>query len=145
MSIYTWTAELDSVYVWTTVVDEIYIWTTKVRPDWWWGGWWQPWANTVLYFPLQSNTKDTIANVSISNLAWWTAPTYETPTWLSIPCAKFNWGVWKMSGTVSQLINSNGARTISGWVYPTDSTSRFAVASYWTSSTNQAFSLYTYL
>jgi hypothetical protein len=139
--IFLWDSAPSKVFVWDSEVSKVFVGDTKVRPTGW--GWWTPWPNTILYFPLQSDVVDTIAGVSLTP-GWWTAPTYETPTWVSIPCAKFSKWMWKMAGTVSQLINGTWARTISGWVCPSRNDSRFAVASYWASSSNQAFSLYTY-
>lgn len=140
--LYLWNTEPSKIFVWDTAISKVFVGDTKVWPIWW--GWWTPWPNTILYFPLHSDTKDIIAGVSVSNMAWWTLPTYETPTWVSIPCAKFNKWVRRMMGTTSQLVSGTWARTISGWVCPSRNNSRFAIASYWTSGSNSAFSLYTY-
>lgn len=42
-------------------VKSVYVWTTKVRPVWW-----QPWANTITYYNINSN--DT--NSTIYDLVW---------------------------------------------------------------------------
>ena len=51
--IYVWTSKIKNIYVWTTSVKEVYVWTTKVRPSWW-----QPWANTIAYYPFKSDMLD---------------------------------------------------------------------------------------
>lgn len=40
-------------------VKAVYLWTHKVRPVW---GWWQPWANTIAYYPFHSDLLDHSGN-----------------------------------------------------------------------------------
>lgn len=38
-------------------INAIYVGSQKVRPAWWWWGW-QPWADTLVYLPLATNSND---------------------------------------------------------------------------------------
>lgn len=60
---------------------KIYVGTNQVRPNWW-----QPWANTVAYYPLEANTNDATWNYNLTP----TDITYTTlSSWLKV--ATFNW------------------------------------------------------
>lgn len=68
------------IFVWDTQVSKVFVWDTQVRP-----AWWQPWANTLVYYNINNN--DT--NTTIYDLSWngyhqtwgWTAA-YSTETGL---------------------------------------------------------------
>lgn len=106
MSIYIWNSEIKNIYVWTTPVKEVYVWTTKVRP-----AWWQPWANTLLYLPL--NSTDTYLDKSWNSISttnnWVTFWTYQ---W--VDCGSFN-------GSSNRIdcgnITFTNTTTILAWVY----------------------------
>lgn len=84
-------------------INWIYVWNQKVRPAWWS---WQPWADTVAYYPLTSSTTTTDSqwNYNLSN-SW--NVTFGTHN--SVSCAYFNWT------STSRLYNSS----ISYNSYPT--------------------------
>lgn len=77
--------------------------------------WWQPWANTIAYYPLKSNTNDYSWNwYNLTNL--WNV-TFGTYQWVN--CAIFN-------GTSnSQLYNTSisysayPTQTVAVWIYVT--------------------------
>lgn len=50
--------EPKKIYIWSTEIKKVYLWSTQIRPAGWW--WWQPWANTLAYYPLtaQDTTSD---------------------------------------------------------------------------------------
>lgn len=115
--IYVWTSEVKNIYVWTTPVKEAYVWTTKVRPSWW-----QPWANTIAYYPL--TTSSTVNDMK------WTWPLYNltnngnatfwTYGWVDCVYINNNSSVrnpLSNSSLWSQLINT--AFTYSLWVNTT--------------------------
>lgn len=49
----------------------------QVRPKWWW----QPWANTVLYCPLSSNTQDMSSYHRTITVDTTTYPWWQVTTW----------------------------------------------------------------
>lgn len=60
---------------------------TTYKVGWW--GWWQPWANTIAYFPFSSNATDVTWNNTLTN-SWtqdwlWrkftSASSITTPSW----------------------------------------------------------------
>lgn len=73
---------------------KIYIWTNQVRPSWW-----QPWANTIAYYPLDntntvndlSGNNHTLTNVwnvsfdSLSTTFNWSNYLYCSPLWETVP------------------------------------------------------------
>lgn len=98
--IYVWTSEIKNIYVWTTPVKEVYVWTTKVRPTWW-----QPWANTIAYYPLTSETTTTDKKWNYNLTNSWNI-TFGINQWVN--CASFNYN-WNL--TVSNFYN------LSQWDY----------------------------
>lgn len=60
MAIKIWTTDIQKCFIWTTPVKSIWSWDTQVRPSGWW--WWQPWANTIAYYPLKENLDDYSGN-----------------------------------------------------------------------------------
>jgi len=57
MAIKIWTTDIQKCFIWTTPVKSIWSWDTQVRPSGW-----QPWANTIAYYPLDSS--NTVADLS---------------------------------------------------------------------------------
>lgn len=78
--------------------------------------WWQPWANTVAYYPLasQNTLKDESGNwYDLTNSG---TILYDTYNWVS--CVKFN-QTWSMNvSNVNKLPSWNSAFTVSYWIYP---------------------------
>lgn len=83
--------EITEVHFWiawgVADIQEIYLWNTRVRPKGW-----QPWENTVAYFPLMED---------FSEWSWkWLTPS-STPSWITfttqwwVKCAYSAW--WSVS------------------------------------------------
>ena len=51
MGLFVWDSEPSKIFVGDTAISKVFLWDTQVRPTWW-----QPWANTVAYYPLTSTT-----------------------------------------------------------------------------------------
>ena len=66
-------------------IKKVYLGSTQIRPTWW-----QPWANTVCYFPLESDFVDVTSN-------------QYTLTW-------YNWAViWNLNGVNCLDLTSSGS------------------------------------
>jgi hypothetical protein len=120
-------------------VKVVYVGSTRVRPSGWW---WQPWANTLLYFPLTDNSTDVVNNVSM-NATW--SVTYTTPTWANIKCATFNWSsyLYNSSISTSYLPQWTSNRTMSLWLNFTWSISSWYLSICWygNDATNKMFTI----
>ena len=98
------------------------------------GGWWQPWANTLAYYPLNSTT-------TTSDMKWsWTAYNLSTlRSWVSywtynwVDCANFSWWWWKLQAA----INIQQVFTLSWWFYITQSWNYQSLMLVWGGSTSQ--------
>lgn len=122
MSIYVGTSEIKNVYVGTTPVKEIFVWTTKVRP-----AGWQPWTNTLAYYPLTAAT--TVYDQSWNNRTLsksWTV-TFWTYGWVS--CAYVNNG--ELMYQQSNIVSSSTPRTVSWWYYQYQTTSADNATIFW--------------
>lgn len=144
--IFLWDTAPSKIFVWDTQVSKVFVWDTKVRPTWWWG--WQPWANTVAYYPLTSTSQwndmkgsGTAYNLSVNS--WWTV-TYTTVWWISV----MQWWAWYLTWTVSTIPIWATARTLSIWAYLTSviTNTDLVMWQYWTRSRhrNQLMSFHTY-
>lgn len=68
-------------------------------------GWWQPWVNTLLYLPLETDFDDCSQNhLSITNS--WPVGLVSTWTWASIPVAEFDRSSTQLSFTNSYDMNN---------------------------------------
>lgn len=56
--IFLWDTAPSKIFVGDTQVSKVFVWDTQVRPTWWGG--WQPWPNTIAYYPLTANANDTV-------------------------------------------------------------------------------------
>lgn len=69
--------------------------------------WWQPWANTLAYFPFSTDFNDVMGNktltVSWPTISWW----YAEITW-TYQYMKLNSGIWGTDITVSLRYYYNG-------------------------------------
>lgn len=93
----------------------MYIWSQKVRPSWWGG--WQPWANTVAYYPLDTDFTDWSWNSRDLTNTW---ATITTQGWVA--CAYFDGSSYADYNGYSL---SNTGRTILWWCYiPNDNTTK---------------------
>jgi len=114
-----------------TKVSSVYIWNwdstaTKIRPVWW-----QPWANTIAYYPLTST--DTVNdlswngyNLTNSNVTFWTY------AWVS--CASFNWSNWKLTASITTIPQWSNPRTTSVWIYYSGAAGK-SIMWYWANRT----------
>ena len=75
-------------------------------------GGWQPWANTLLYFPLENNAIDIVNNVSLTSS--WT--TNYTTVW-GVQSAEFTKSNWLSNNNVSVIPQWDVAKTLSVWLY----------------------------
>ena len=75
-----------------------------------WGGGWQPWANTIAYYPLTSTT--TVNDMSWNNrtLTWTWNYAFGTYAW--VDCCYFN--VWMLSASIPD-IQDNDWFTLNIW------------------------------
>lgn len=94
-------------------VTKVYLWTTQVRPAWWGG--WQPDANTIAWYPLDSTNTINDKSWNGYNLtnSW---ITFGTNWW--VDCANMTSSVYAYSTNIP-LPSWNNARTISYWFYNT--------------------------
>lgn len=77
--------------------------------------WWQPWANTLLYYKLDYDYTDYLWNYNLTN-GWQT--TIGTLWW--VDCAIFNGtSGWLYNSSVANLPLGWNAMTVSTWLYPT--------------------------
>ena len=56
MGLFLWDSEPSKIFVGDTPISKVFLWDTKIRPSGWWG--WQPWANTIAYYPLETDAND---------------------------------------------------------------------------------------
>lgn len=73
----------------------------------WWGGGWQPWANTVAYYKFEWDLKDYSGNWH--DLTWRWTITYITDTWMNKQVAYFqgrsSWNsTWAVSTSFTQQL-----------------------------------------
>lgn len=84
----------------------MYIWNQKVRPTWW-----APWANTIAWFPMDSDLLDHSGNnfsvTTYGNVSIWTAWGVS---------AGYFWGIWELSGSFTY---NNTWLTVMGYAYKT--------------------------
>jgi len=90
----------------------MYIWQQKIRPSGW--GRWQPWANTIAYYPLTSTTttSDESGNwntLTNNNVTFWT---YQ---W--VDCASFNGSSSRLGTTIAETPQWASPRTILWYCY----------------------------
>jgi hypothetical protein len=95
-----------------------------------WGGWWQPWVNTIAYYPLTSTTTNTDQSWNWNNLTnnWVTFGTY----W-GVNCA--NTSSWSLTWTITDIPTWDSPRTIQLWAYCNQTANNYRVVySYWATS-----------
>lgn len=98
MSIYIWSTEIKNIYLWTTPVKEVFLGDTKVRPSGW-----QPWANTIAYYPLISDIKDYSWNWHNGTIIW-NSGSFETIWWKQ--AYKFWYSWWGSSSGMDTRIDT---------------------------------------
>lgn len=95
--IFVWDTNPSKIYVGDTQVSKVFVGNTQVRPTWW-----QPWANTVAYYPLDStntindlswNSRNLTKEDPYGNVQFWTND--------NVDCCYMNWGRLKFSSMPS--------------------------------------------
>lgn len=76
---------------------------------------WQPWANTIVYYPLTASAQATDQSWNWKDLTVSGSVTFGIYGW--VDCGYFSG--WYLTWTVSNLPQWNTSRTISAWIYPT--------------------------
>lgn len=103
--------EPKSIKIWTTEIKRVTIrpgWVEKqIRP-----AWWQPWANTIAYYPLNNTTTVNDLSGNNRNLTnnWVVFWTYN-----GVNCAYFNWSGANLRANNVMSITTN-IITLSMWV-----------------------------
>ncbi len=112
-------------------VKKVYLWTTQVRPAWWGG--WQPWANTLLYAPLETDLLNKVDNSS---------PTVTGTVSISWGLWDFQW--WQLVYSMPSA-TATTVRTVSFWSNMTSAARwnwRFMTGAWWTSDMYRRSSWY---
>lgn len=105
--------EPKSIKIWSTAVKRVTMWPNgtekQIRP-----GWWQPWANTVAYYPLDTNFNDFSWNWYNLSKGSWTFIT--TLSWVG--CASFN-GEQNQAYAANSSVPAWNTNSALAWVYCT--------------------------
>ena len=114
-----------------------------------WGGWWQPWANTVAYYPLKENLNDIVGTHNMTNsgitfsdgfavLNWNQRPTVPSVTWWKTLAFWFkktndaNWMIitqWNTDGYIQLRTNGFAAAWTWWWSFNADFTAWWSTPS----------------
>ena len=107
-----------------------------------WGAtpwWWQPWANTMLYLPMETDLLDHSGNsLTVNNL--WSVSLVSTWTWASVPVAQFNSTSTEL--TFAYQWNINSAWTMSFWENIANQNTHAQFITAWTWSRHNLFQLW---
>ena len=144
MGLFLWDSEPSKIFVGDTPISKVFLWDTQVRPSGWWG--WQPWANTIAYYPLTSTTttSDESGNgntLTNRNVSFWT---YQ---WVS--CASFNGSSSRLNSTIAETPQWAAVRTVLWYCYNnhatyTEGTDEIIFVSWQTGSTWKMFKVAVY-
>lgn len=114
MWIKLWNTDITGIKIWNQEVTKVYVGSEQIRPSGWGG--WQPWVNTIAYFPLEEDFNDHSWN-------WHTATnngvTLATVDWKDV--GSFNGSSYISISDASDLRGSNNYTTslwykyTSGW------------------------------
>lgn len=63
-------------------------------------GWWQPWANTYIYYPLTSDLVDVMWNGNTGTIHW--TVNFSEETWVTV-----NWQSWYVTWLTNWISNRN--------------------------------------
>lgn len=101
MGLFVWDSEPSKIFVWDTPISKVFLWDTQVRPSGW-----QPWANTLAYYPLTSTS--TVNDMSGNNRNLTNNWSTTFWTYWGISCASMNWYLynWSLSWTLTTLTMS---------------------------------------
>jgi len=113
MWLFVWKDTPRKVFLWDAPYSKVFVWDKQVRPTWW-----QPWANTLAYYPLKEDVLDYSGNWNNAtwnpnSFIWWVAnyswASTTLPTSLAQAkpltlCARINdGGVWVWTHNISVL------------------------------------------
>ena len=113
----------------------MYIWQQKIRPSGWGG--WQPWENTMLYLPMETDLLDHSGNSLTVNNLWSVA---LANVWLSFSVAQFNSTSTELTFAYQWSINS--AWTMSFWENIENQSTDAMFVGAWTWSAHNLFQLW---
>lgn len=91
--------------------------------------WWQPWANTLIYYPLTSDLVDVMWNGDTWTMAW--TCTFDTDTGVHVTWQNRNY----IYGLSNWVWNKN-TFTVNVWIKYESYSSVWYIAWYWASSTS---------
>jgi hypothetical protein len=135
MWLFVWDSEPSKIFVGDTAISKCFLWDTQIRPSGWGG--WQPWANTLLYLPLESDIVDKSWKTwrTFTEYAW---NTYTTVWWV----ASYHMGTtWWFKITQPYPFQPDNTKplTFSFLFYLTtiQSSSRRLIADRWTTNYNR--------
>lgn len=129
MAIKIWTTDIQKCFIWTTPVKSIWSWDTQVRPSGW-----QPWANTLIYYPLTSDLVDQMWNWNTWTMHW--TCTFDSATGIHVTWKSGNYVTWMSNGIANKNIFTINVR----WKAITNRMVLIWYAS--NSQTTQAFCVY---
>ena len=105
MGIFLWDTAPSKIFVGDTQVSKVFVWDTQVRPSGW-----QPWANTVLYLPLNTDYSDLSSYHRVYTSQVWTM-SFSSYQWVN--SARFDGGYLKYPITNCDFWDF----TLSFWVW----------------------------
>jgi hypothetical protein len=133
--VYATQAEYNALLPWAESDNKHYFIYTES-----WGWWWQPWVNTLLYFPLVSDAVDTVNNVTLTS--YWT--TNYTEVWW-VTSAEFTKSNYLYNDSVNVIPQWDVAKTFSVWAYiKWHNSSWTAMLSVWGAGAWETFWLWQY-
>lgn len=113
--------EPKSIKLWSTDIKKVFLGSTQIRP-WWW----QPWADTILYYDFEHTSWTTESNLAT------TGSTYDwifsaTPTiWTLTSWKKYfdtEWTVYSATSSWFSTVDYSNA-TVCIWLNPQDTTTK---------------------
>lgn len=95
--IFLWDASPSKIFIGGTQASKVFVWDTQVRPTWW-----QPWANTKVYYKINDNdTNTTIYDLTTNHYdqTWSWTPWYATDATYG-RVANFNSNNYTLAGSI---------------------------------------------
>jgi hypothetical protein len=130
---YVTQAEYNALLPWALTDNKHYF----IYEESWWGWWWQPWANTMLYLPMDTDLLDHSGNsLTVTNL--WSVALANV--WLSFSVAQFNSTSTEL--TFPYQWDINNAWTISFWENTINQNTDAQFITAWTWSRHNLFQIW---
>ena len=116
MWLFLWDSEPSKIFVGDTQISKVFLWDTQVRPSGW-----KPWANTIWYRPLTSETtinNQVTGGTNLTNLGvtFWTANGVDCATFSGNPDTNHT-VMQRLYWTITWLPTWANPRTFCYWVY----------------------------